>query len=202
MVNNIHAADGFSIGINSSNGTFSHTLERNTGSNETPSITTRSEETDVGYGLNLGYQFHLTDDFFLAGEIFYQDQDIRTRNINNLLITELTLNSSYGFKLKSGFDVNDKLAVYGFAGQTTLDFDIDNSYPFAPPLTNDSTDVDEFTIGVGLEYAVTDNWSITAEYNQLNDVSFDPIPEVAVAGKINDNEVDYSALSFGLNYSF
>ena len=197
-----HANDGFYLNSNITNSTFSHTIQRDTGTNETPSITTRTEETDYGIGINLGYKFHVIDSVYLAGEVFYTDQDIQTKNINNLLITELTLNNTYGIKGKLGFDINDKFSVYAAIGQTTLDFDINNSYPFAPPLTDDSADVDEITIGVGAEFMVTDNWGVTVEYAQLNDVSFDPIPEVAVPGKINDNEVDLTSLTFGLTYRF
>lgn len=197
-----HAKDGFSVGVNSSNGSFSHTIERNTGTNLTPSITTRTEETDFGVGISAGYKFHIADRAYLDAAIFYQEQDIETRNINNLLITELTLNNTYGIKLKSGFDVTDNFSIYGLIGQTTLDFDINNSYTFAPPLRSASIDVDEVTIGAGVEFAYNDHWSIVGEYTQLNDVSFDPIPEVAVPGQINGNEVDYSALAFGINYRF
>lgn len=196
------AKDGFSIGTVSSNATLSHTIERNTGSNTTPSLSSRVEESDFAYGLSVGYQFHLNDNIYLGAEAFYQDQNIETRNLNNLLITELSLNNSYGLKVKAGVDITDKFSIYGLVGQTTLDFDVDNSYPFAPPMRTASRDVDEFTIGFGAEYAVTDRWSVTAEFNQLNDVSFDPIPEVAVPGKINDNELDFSTLSFGVNYNF
>ena len=196
------AKDGFRIGSTASNATLSHTIERNTGSNTTPSITSLTEETDYGFGLSAGYQFHLTDDFFLGADLFYQDHNVETRNINNLLITELSLNESYGFKIRAGVDVSDKFSVYGLVGQTTLDFDINNSYPFAPPTRSASTDVDEVTFGIGAEYSINDNWSLVAEYNQLNDVNFDPIPEVAVPGQINDNELDFSALSFGVNFNF
>lgn len=197
-----HGKDGFSIGSVVSNGTFGHTIERNTGSDTSPSLTSFTEETDYGFGLTAGYQFHLNDDIFLGADVFYQEQNAETRNINNLLITELTLNESYGIKFKLGVDVTEKFSVYGIVGQTTLDFDINNSYPFAPPVRDGNTDVDEVTFGIGAEYAIADNWSFVAEFNQLNDVSFDPLPEVAVPGKINDNEVDFSALSFGLNYNF
>lgn len=196
------ASDGFYINSNISNSTFSHTIERNTGTNETPSITTRTEETDFGLGLNVGYKFHVADSVYLAGELFYSNQDIETRNINNLLITDLSLNNTYGLKAKLGFDITDNFSIYGMLGQTTLDFDINNSYPFAPPLTDDSTDVDEITIGVGAEFLLNEQWGVTVEYSQLNDVSFDPIPEVAVPGKINDNELDLTALTFGLSYRF
>lgn len=196
------AKDGFSLGTQTSNATFSHTIERNTGSNTNPSITARTEESDIAFGLIGGYQFHLSDDFFLGIEAFYNEENVETRNINNLLITELELNNSYGFNLKAGVDVTDKFSVYGLLGQTTLDFDINNSYTFAPPTRSGNTDVDEITFGIGAEYDITDSWSFTARYIQLNDVNFDPLPEVAVPGKINDNQVDYSALSFGVNFNF
>lgn len=199
---NAHAKDGFSIGSIASNATLTHTIERNTGSNTTPSLSSRVEESDFAYGLSVGYQFHIADNFFLGAEAFYQDQNIESRNLNNLLITELSLDNTYGVKLKAGVDITDKFSVYGLLGQTTLEFDVDNSYPFAPPTRSASRDVDELTIGFGAEYAVNDNWSISAEFSQLNDVSFDPIPEVAVPGKINDNELDFSSISFGVNYNF
>lgn len=198
----VQAKDGFRIGSLASNATLTHTIERNTGSNTTPSLSSRVEESDFAYGLSVGYQFHIADNFFLGAEAFYQDQNIETRNLNNLLITELSLDNTYGVKFKGGVDITDKFSVYGLIGQTTLEFDMNNSYPFAPPTRAASRDVDELTIGFGAEYAVSDNWSVTAEFSQLNDVSFDPIPEVAIPGKINDNELDFSSISFGVNYNF
>lgn len=199
---NAYAKDGFRIGTVTSNATLAHTIERNTGSNTTPSLSSRVEESDFAFGISAGYQLHITDDFYLGAEAFYQEQNIKSRNLNNLLITELSLDSSYGFKIKAGVDITDKFSIYGLAGQTTIEFDVDNSYPFAPPMRTASRDVDELTIGFGAEYTVTDSLSITAEFSQLNDVNFEPIPEVAVPGKINDNKLDFSNISFGVNYHF
>ena len=197
-----HANDGFSIGVNAGNGTFSHTIERNTGTNTTPSITTRTEESDIGYGITAGYQFSVSNDVFFGIEAFYKEESIDSRNINNLLITELSLDNSYGFNLKAGVNVNEKFSVYALLGQTTLDFDINNSYSFAPPTRRGDESIDEVTYGIGAQFAINDHWSVTAQYTQLNDVAFDPLPEVAVPGKINANEVDFSALTFGVNYNF
>ena len=202
IITTANASDGFSLGVTTGNGTFSHTIERNTGSNTTPSITTRTEESDLGYGLTAGYQISVSEDVFFGIEAFYKEENIETRNINNLLITELSLENTYGFNLKAGINVNEKFSVYALLGQTTLDFDINNSYPFAPPLRDGDDSVDEITYGIGAEFSINDHWSVTAQYSQLNDVAFDPLPEVAVPGKINDNEVDFSALTFGVNYNF
>lgn len=202
MFSNAHAKDGFRLGVTAGNGTFSHTIERNTGTNTTPSITTRTEESDLGYGLTAGYQINVSNDVFFGIEAFYKEENIDTRNINNLLITELSLENTYGFNLKAGVHINDKFSVYALLGQTTLDFDINNSYSFAPPTRAGEDSVDEATYGIGAEFAINDHWSVTAQYTQLNDVEFNPLPEVAVPGKINANEVDFSALSFGVNYNF
>lgn len=198
----VQAKDGVYIGGSLLNSTLSHTIERNTGTNTSPSITTTSDETDIGFGLSLGYKKHLNDTFYLSGEIFYNEEDVTTRNLNNLLITEVTLNNSYGFKLKSGIDVTNKFSVYSVLGVTTLDVDLNNSYPFAPPKRNASRSESAFNFGFGAAYQVNDKWSVLAEYNQLKDVDFDPIPEVAVPGKINPNELDYSTFVIGVNYAF
>lgn len=196
------ADSGFYIGSHVSNFTVGHSIDRDTGTNTTPSILTLAEESDFGFGLNLGYKQQLNEKLYLSGELFYTDQDIETNNVNNLLRTQLTVNESYGAKIKLGFDITEDFSMYGLIGSTTVDFDIRNSYPFAPPVREASEDVSEFTFGLGAEYAVTNHVSVTAEYAQFNDAEFDPIPEVAVPGKINDNELDFSGFTFGLNYRF
>ncbi|MFT6350782.1 MAG: hypothetical protein ACJATC_000910, partial [Neptuniibacter pectenicola] len=37
---------------------------------------------------------------------------------------------------------------------------------------------------------------------QINDLSFDPLPEVAVPGKLNPNEVDFDSLKLSVSYAF
>ncbi len=194
--------DGFYVTGFVGASSLEHSLQRNTGSNTTPSITTQARETDTGYGLGLGYKLHVANDIFVGAEAFYSSEDTKTTNINNLLQTEVTLESTYGFRLLAGFDITPKASVYGFGGSTVLDFDLRNSYPFAPPVRTASEKESAFTFGVGLAYAVTKNVSVTAEYAQINDVKFDPIPEVAVPGKINRNELDLSTWKLGLAYNF
>ena len=118
-VTTVQAKDGFYIGGSYLNSTLGHTIERNTGSDTDPSLTSTSNDTDLGFGLNLGYKTHLSGDFYFAGELFYNQENAETRNINNLLITDVTLNSSYGLKLKSGVDVTDKFSVYSVVGLTS-----------------------------------------------------------------------------------
>ena len=196
------AADGFYAGAKLQSSTFGHELQRNTGAADNPSITTFAEETDVAGGVFLGYKMHVTDDAFVAAELFYNSESASTTNINNMLQTQLELESTYGVNFKAGVDVTEKFSVYGIAGATWLDFDINNSYPFAPPMRSGSTDEVGLSLGAGFEYQVDSAWSVKGEYVQVKDVNFDPLPEVAIPGKINPNEVDYDSLSIAVSYSF
>lgn len=196
------AADGFYAGAKLQSSTFGHELQRNTGAADNPSITTFAEETDVAGGVFLGYKMHVTNDAFVAAELFYNSESASTTNINNMLQTQLELESTYGVNFKAGVDVTEKFSVFGIAGATWLDFDIHNSYPFAPPMRSSSTDEVGLSLGAGFEYQVDSAWSVKGEYVQVKDVNFDPLPEVAIPGKINPNEVDYDSLSIAVSYSF
>lgn len=196
------AGEGWYIGANIGQSTLSHSIERNTGEASNPSITSLAEESDVAMGLSLGYKIKTSEDTFVAIEGFYSKESAETRNINNMLQTELELNSSYGVNLKAGVEVTPKFSVYALVGATSLDFDIHNSYPFAPPMRSGDADEVGFAIGFGAEYSINKNWSANVEYSRVNDVDFTPLPEVAVPGKINPNEIDFDSFKFGVNYSF
>lgn len=196
------ANDGFYIGAHVQNSTLNHTIQRDTGEAANPSITSFAEESDGAIGLNAGYKFHVNENAFLAVEGFYTDENAETTNINNMLQTIIGLQSSYGINLKAGFDITDEFSVYGIVGMTILDFDIDNSYPFAPPMRSGSEEEADLSIGFGAEYRLNMHWAVKAEYTYMNDVAFTPLPEVAVPGKINPNELNYSNLKLGISYSF
>jgi len=197
-----HANEGFYSGINLGQSTLAHQLQRDSGTKESPSITTRSEDTDFNVNLMVGYRFALSEAWYLNVEGFYSFENASTQNKNNLLVTEIDLNSSYGATLKPGFQVTPDFSVYGIFGVIALDFDVDNSYPFAPPMRSASEREAGFLYGVGAEATVGNGWSVVLEYAVAKGVSFDPIPEVAVPGKVNPNELDYANLSVGVRYRF
>jgi opacity protein-like surface antigen len=58
------------------------------------------------------------------------------------------------------------------------------------------------TLGLGFEYAVNDKWSVKGEYTRISDVDFDPLPDVAVPGKINPNDLSHDSMKLALSYSF
>ncbi|WP_257295590.1 porin family protein [Endozoicomonas sp. YOMI1] len=198
----VMAKDGFYLTGFINNSTLEHTIQRDSGSMSTPSITTQDDETGLGYGLAVGYKMHVDENLFVTLEGFYNKEDVRTRNLNNLLQTEVELDSTYGANVKLGFDVAEFFSMYGFIGATRVSFDLANSYPFAPPMRQGSRDETELSYGFGMAYDLSDQLSVIGEYTAINDLDFKPLPEVAVPGKINPNDLNLNSLKVGLSYSF
>jgi len=196
------ADSGFYAGVAIGQSTLAHEIQRDTGSDASPSISTRNEETDIALRFSVGYTVDLTEKTHVAVEGFYSLEDASTLSKNNLLVSRVNLDSTYGFNVKPGIHITEDFTLFAILGLTVLDFELNNSYPFAPPVRSASEQEQAFNFGFGGEYTLTDNFSVFGEYSQVKDVSFDPIPEVAVAGKINPNELDYSSLNIGVKYLF
>jgi opacity protein-like surface antigen len=204
------ALDGFYVtgGFNST--TVEQNLTRNTGTNiptdpstgpaNGPSITASNRETDFGIALGVGYHWDVSDDFFLAAEVFYSDENTETQVINNVLVNDVELNSTYGIDLKAGHNVTEKFAVYGLMSATAYDFDSTISYTFAPPVDRVSEDEFAFTYGGGVEIALNDNWSTFAEVRIANDLDFTTPTDRG--GIDSQNELNFNTIKTGLKYSF
>lgn len=197
----VAAEDGFYISGSVTATDLNHSINRNTGQMDSPSISSFSSETDIGLRLGLGYKTHVSEEFFVAVEGFYAWENASTESLNGMLRSTLELDASYGADVRFGYDVSDRFAVYALAGVTYLDFDNDTGYTFAPPMQELSETEAGFTYGFGAEIQMTDRYSIVGEYRITNDVSFTPNPDV-VGGFVNDNQIDHGALRLGLNFSF
>lgn len=189
--------------------TFDHTIDRDTeGFAGLPipdtSGTTTADSTDFAGGVALGYQQNFGQDRFFAGiEGFYNFETGSSENINGVLITEIDLDASFGARVLAGVNATDRLSLYAHGGLTFLDFDVRNSYTFAPPVTNASETEETFSFGFGASYKVSDHISVFGEYTRTTDADFDGIPEVAGGtGRINPNDVNLDAFSLGLKYAF
>jgi len=195
------AGEGFYVGGQLGSSTLGHSIERNTGVMANESITTLSEETDVSVGLHLGYKHKVTEDAFVAAEVFYNDESAETTSLNGVLRSELELEATYGINFKAGVELTEKFSVYGIAGATWVDLDTHNSYTFAPPVKSKSDDEVALSLGVGAEYAVNSNWSVKAEYIRVNDADFDA-PKEVVLDQFNPNEAEYDNFNVSLSYYF
>ena len=120
-----------------------------------------------------------------------------------MLVTDVELEASYGARVLLGTNVTDKVQLYTHVGATQVDFDVTNSYTFAPPVTEDSFSETGFSYGVGAAVALSDTLSVFTEYTEVAGVDFDGIPEIAGdTGRVNDNTLDLSSLSVGIKYAF
>lgn len=201
-------AEGFYISGSIIGTTQDHTIERNTAGTELPvpdvGGTSFVSETDLSGGVGLGYQQSFGNTgLFWGAEAFYNAEQGESRNINGVLVTDVELQASYGARLIAGAAVTDKFAVYAHAGVTEVEFDVTNSYTFAPPVTEASYSETGVSYGVGATYAIDDKVSVFAEYTQVDGITFDGIPEIAGGtGRVNPNSLDLSRTAIGVKYSF
>lgn len=200
-------ADGFYLTGKLGASSLEHTIERRESTAGLPvadsSGVTTDKETDAAFGLGVGYKFDISKQFYASIEGFYNAETAETTNINGVLVTDIDLEASYGARVIGGINATDKFSIYAHAGATALEYDINNSYTFAPPTKSRSeTDVG-FSYGVGADYQLTDKIATFVEYTQMTDVDFNGIPEVAGGtGRVNDNELDLSSISLGMKYYF
>jgi len=201
-------AEGFYVSGNIGLTSLGHTLERNEATSGLPvpdsAGISRVQSDDASVGLALGYHHNFTNNnFFVGGEAFYNHENASTRNIVGVLGTDINLNSSYGARLIGGVNVTPKFSLYGHVGYTQLDFDVHNSYTFAPPTRDAGFNEGGVSLGLGALYAVNDRVSLFADYTKVTDVNFNGLPEVAGGtGRVNANSLDLDRISYGVRVSF
>lgn len=201
------ANDGISVfgGFGSTTQEFNQS--RNTGSNQPntgaaggPSGTVVDKETGVSFFGGVGYKTHLGDDTFVRLDGFYSAEDVDTTIINNVLVNNVELNSSYGGDIKLGYDATDKLGIYGLIGATAFDFDSQISYTFAPPMDAVSETEWALTYGAGVELALSDRISTFGEVRIANDVNFTTPTDKG--GVNSNNDLNFTSVRSGLRFSF
>jgi len=206
LIGSAASADGLYVSGSVSALTFGHEIERNTGAalgDADQSFVTRTEDTGAAFGVALGYEQSINSSLYWGAEVFYNSSDASTTNINGVLVTNVDVEATYGARGILGTNVTDRVQLYAHAGVTQVDFEVNNSYTFAPPVTSRSDSETAFSYGVGAAVAVSDNMSIFTEYTQISGVDFDGIPEVAGGTlRVNDNTLDLSSLAIGVKFTF
>lgn len=208
MIASSASAEGLYVSGKLSGQTLGHTIERDTAGTVLPvpdvGGVSRIEETDVAGGLAFGYEQNIgSGQLYWGAEAFYNAESGESRNINGVLITDVELESSYGARVILGANVTDTVKLYTHAGVTQVDFDVTNSYTFAPPVREDSYSETGVSYGAGASVAISDSLALFTEYTAVAGVEFDGIPEIAGGtGRVNDNTLDLSSLAIGVKYSF
>ncbi|RAI43964.1 outer membrane protein [Rhodoplanes roseus] len=119
------------------------------------------------------------------------------------------IKNKYGFDVAARFGIAfDRALVYGKAGWTWGRFDVSSGNTLSTPYTvsGDAT-LDGLLLGVGLEYALTNNWTFKGEYNYLNygtgtvDLTICS-PGVCFGGYRTSASADMHVVKLGVNYKF
>lgn len=187
-----------------------HEIERNLGANppmlpvQDASGTTSTQESGLSLLAGVGYEHDIGNTpAYISLEGFYAFEDTQSRNINGVLITDVDLNSRYGARALFGYNVTDNFSVYTHSGMTVLDFDLTNSYTFAPPVTERSDTEVAFSYGAGFTYDLSDSLQAVVDYTQVSEVDFAGIAEVAGnTGRENPNTLAVRTFSSGLRFRF
>lgn len=186
-----------------------HSIERNLGENPpvlpSPDAggVTSVDEDGASFSIGAGYRTKIPGSpVFVGVEGFYTFEDIESRNINGVLITDVDVDGQYGGRVLLGYDVNDRLKLYAHGGVSWIDFDLANSYTFADPVTSRSETEAAFAYGAGAEVEVIDNVGVFVEYTRTTEVGFDGIPEVAGnTGRVNANDLSLDRIALGFRWA-
>ena len=152
----------------------------------------------IAFGLQAGFNYQFANNVVLGLEADLQFADIGS---NNLLIggpvggafASQSLDTYGTIRARMGYAM-DRFLPYITGGAAWAN----TSYTGPFGWTADSTHWG-WTIGGGLEYAVTNNWTVKGEYQYL---SFDGDSHTYLNGDTVKTKYDMSVLKAGVNYKF
>lgn len=172
-------------------------------------------------GVQAGYNWQLANGLVLGGEADFQGSTVKSKLVSNGNLSDIgvagNLSGDESFVLETkvqwfgtvrarlGFTPTERLMVYGTGGlaygkvKTSLSaYDDGESFSAGNSKTKAG-----WTLGAGVEYAVTNNWTLKSEYlyTDLGKRFFNYIDEENV--NINmENKVNFHTVRLGLNYKF
>src|SRR6056297_503667 len=140
-----------------------------------------STDDSMAPGLFAGYNVYVGDGFLVGGEVTFTNQDTGSNpTIAYGAVIDTTI------RVRVGADMGDAL-VYAAAGYAMGEFDI-----FGAPFTGDG---DGYVLAGGLDYMLTENLSLRAEFSQSHIESDDPAFPPAM-------EADIQAFTLGAAFHF
>lgn len=170
-------------------------------------------------GLQVGYNYQFDNSPFVIGveaDIQYSDIDDRiTRRTSvvgfadNISRASTDMDWFGTVRARVGFTPVDRALVYVTGGLAYGDVDVrySTAYPALGQLLRGKSSGTEvgWTVGGGLEYAVTDNWTVKGEYlyYDLGTVKFSTRNPVGIAAAARARaDLDGHIVRIGLNYKF
>jgi outer membrane immunogenic protein len=159
----------------------------------------------IGYNYQIGMLvLGIEGEGFWSGMKVNQDQFDGTT-----LISTASIRNKWDFDVAGRFGVAfDRALVYGKAGWVAGGFDWFGADPFNRFNNQGSATLNGLLIGIGLEYAFTNNWTAKFEYNYLGypsqDVNFSSIHVAtgATVPFIQNVSTNKNIFKVGFNYLF
>ncbi len=167
------------------------------------------KDSAVGFGLNYKHAFNFNN-FFIAPGIFFERLGLDSKVGYSTTATDaysqsINLKNRYGIRADLGYDLTDKFSAYVPVGYNVVSYQISTydqgglSYITSKKIGSEGS----YFYGLGLSYAITDNFGINAEYNRLSQMKLKSASGVTIdnSGTIIANTT-VQIFKIGTSYKF
>ncbi|MFT6332587.1 MAG: opacity protein-like surface antigen [Lentimonas sp.] len=137
--------------------------------------------------LRYGYKFQF-DKIFVRPSASYTIGDIDINDTDGTS-DKSTVSNIYTIESDIGYDITDAIGVFGTLGLQGLSLEREVSG------SKDDANSIGFLLGLGAEYNINDNLSVSAKY-QYSEVNVD------VQGSNSDHELELNTIKIGFSYNF
>ena len=153
-------------------------------------------EEDAVYGGRIGYDVDLGRVFVgLEGEVAFSDVFTAAGDvITPGDIVSIEANETYYVGARAGFEVGSRAALYAKAGYSALQYETRRVTPTTVSI--DDQHAEGLTIGGGIQFDLTDNIRLNAEYR------YSDLGEIEVSGVPSGYEVERSQIMAGVGFRF
>lgn len=150
--------------------------------------------------IHLGYRWRF-DTYVVGVELGVEGGSVGSDTSGAGYDASMDLNNSVNLRLNMGRTLDERTLVYGFAGVARGDFDYAVSGTGVAGPVSISEDVTEtgYVVGIGIERALSDQWSIRSEYQYGN---FGKVELSDAAGNTTSATPDYHSIKVGVNFAF
>lgn len=189
--------DGFYLGLNGGY-SFGDTRDASFDFNNMPGVAGAMDAEGWMGGGQIGYNA-VFGRMLVGVEADIQGADINDTASNGFGTVSTDIDLFGTVRGRLGF-VADRMLIYATAGYAWANVDVDLGVPGTTFTSSDT--LNGYVVGGGIEYALSNNWSVKAEYNyvdleSVNVVGFDGGDRFAT-----HVDPDFHAVRLGLNYRF
>ena len=186
----IGASAGYGFGAKTSNTDYTLANGNNSGNGF-------SDAAGILGGLYIGNNWQI-DKFIVGGELSGDIASLKSNKswIMNQVTTETKIDRILAFRVRAGYAI-DKMLIYGFGGVATTNLKLIIDAPLGDGHSELSNNQTGYTVGAGIEYAVSNQWIGRFEY------SYYDFGKATYTGKASqDVGLTASAVRGGLAYKF